>query len=102
MCPYPIELPQLGKGVLPLCLQVEARGAKGVCLLLHRLLHHLPEAIRHRQTQVLCRHLTRLQNAVSMVTKNIGDICIQFRATSAVFMVLANIVRLLLYSVLHW
>ena len=61
---YPVELAEARERVLPLGLEVEARGAEGVRLLLHRLAHHAPEPVRHRHAQVLCRHLTRLQHAL--------------------------------------
>ena len=37
---------------------------KGVRLLLHRLLDHLPESLRHCQAKILCGHLGRLQYAI--------------------------------------
>lgn len=37
---------------------------KCICLLFHWLSHHLPEAVWHSKTQVLCGHLMSFQHAI--------------------------------------
>ena len=45
--------------------QVQTHTFESISLLLHRLPHHLPEAVGHCQAQVLSGHLMGLQHTVT-------------------------------------
>ena len=62
---HSIQLAKFRKRVLPLGLEIVARGLERVCLLLDGLFDHLPEALADGETQIARGHLVGQEDAIA-------------------------------------